>query len=140
GLNQFFLRKGIQLLQKDNCSGAVLTFLALTPQLVSDFPRTDQYAASIAHLRVRNHIVKSTAAEIGNWRGCIWVSQHALGREYDQWLAPVPQGLASQQVKILCRAGRLAYLQVVSRRQLKKALNPSAGVLWPLSFIAVGKQ
>ncbi len=66
--------------------------------------------------------------------------QHALRREDNQRLAPVPHRLTSQQMKILCRGRRLRYLNIVARDNLQIALHACAGVLRSLPFISMRQQ
>src|SRR5271167_3126133 len=68
------------------------------------------------------------------------MAQHALRSEYDQRLPPVAQGLASQQVEILCGVRRLRDLDVMFRSELNEALDAGAGVLRSLPFVAVRKK
>src|ERR1700677_1623265 len=78
--------------------------------------------------------------EVFNGRGRIRMAQHALRREDDQRFAPVTQGLAAQQVKILCGVRGLRDLNIVLGAELQKALNAGAGVLRPLAFVAVRQK
>src|SRR5271165_1188673 len=68
------------------------------------------------------------------------MTQHALGSEYDQRLAPVAQSLAAQQVKILHGVRRLRNLDIVFRRKLNEALDAGARVLRSLALVAVREK
>ena len=68
------------------------------------------------------------------------MAQHALRGEDDQRLAPVAQGLAAQQMKILRGVGRLRDLDIVFRGELEEALDAGAGVFRSLAFVAVRKK
>jgi hypothetical protein len=68
------------------------------------------------------------------------MAQHALRSEHDQRLAPVPQRLPPQQMKILRGVRRLRDLNIVFGRELNEALDARAGVLRPLAFVAVRQQ
>src|ERR1700722_6139224 len=68
------------------------------------------------------------------------MAKHALGSEDDQRLAPVAQGLAAQQMEILCGVRRLRDLDVVLGSELKEALDAGAGMFRSLAFVAVGQE
>ena len=68
------------------------------------------------------------------------MAQHAFGREHDQRFAPVAQGLAAQQMKILRGVRRLRNLDVVLRGELDETLDARAGVFRSLAFIAVRQK
>ena len=68
------------------------------------------------------------------------MAQHAFRREDYQRLAPVAQGLAAEQMKILRGIRRLRDLNIVFRGELQEALDAGAGVFRSLAFVAVGKK
>src|SRR5438045_1424107 len=70
------------------------------------------------------------------------VPQQALRREeYERpWVECEQLDLAAQDVEILGGAGAVGDPQVVFRRHLQEALNARAGVLRPLTLVAVRKQ
>jgi hypothetical protein len=75
-----------------------------------------------------------------NRRSSIRMPQHALGSKDDQRLAPLPQRLPPQQMKILRRIRRLANLKIVSCRELQKTFDASTGMLRSLSFVSMWEQ
>ena len=68
------------------------------------------------------------------------MAQQAFGRHDNKGLAKPRFNLAPQQMKILGRCGRIAYLEVVIGTQQQKPLKPGTGVLRPHAFITVGQQ
>ena len=68
------------------------------------------------------------------------MAQHALRREHHQRLAPVPQRLPAQQLKILRGVRRLANLNVVLGGELQVALDAGAGMFRALALIPVRQQ
>jgi len=68
------------------------------------------------------------------------MTEHTFRCEYDQGLAPVAQGLAAQQVKILRGVARLRDLDVVFGGELDEALDSRAGMFRALAFVAVREQ
>ena len=68
------------------------------------------------------------------------MSQHTLWSEHDQRLAPRPERLPAQQMKILRRRGWLTNLDIVARRHLQKPLHACAGMFRPLPFIPMRQQ
>src|ERR1700680_4453315 len=68
------------------------------------------------------------------------MAQHALRSEDDERLPPGAAGLPAQQVKILRGGGRLADLHVFFAGELHEALDPRAGMLRSLAFIAVREK
>src|SRR5580704_5746573 len=68
------------------------------------------------------------------------MAEHAFrGEDYERF-APVAQGLAAEQMKILRGVGRLCDLNVVFRGELDEALDAGARVFWPLALVAVGEK
>src|SRR5437899_7353450 len=66
--------------------------------------------------------------------------QKTFWRHDDEGLAPGPQRLASQAMKVLRRSGRVNNLDVIIRCQMKETLQPCAGMLWALPFVPVRQQ
>ena len=66
--------------------------------------------------------------------------QHALRSENNQRLAPRPQHLPPQQMKVLCGCRRLADLHVVAGSQLQIALDACARMLRSLALVAMRQQ
>ena len=66
--------------------------------------------------------------------------EQALRRHDDKRLAVVPVNLAPQGVEILRGSGEVADLHVVVRTQLQEPLEPRAGVLGTLAFVAVRQE
>ena len=59
--------------------------------------------------------------------------------EDDEWLAPVAQRLAAQQMKILHRIRGLANLEIIAGRSCK-TFRPGARMFRSLAFVAVGQK
>src|SRR6266404_2114571 len=68
------------------------------------------------------------------------MAQHALGREYDERLAPWAAHLAAQHVKILSGSRGLANLHVVLGGELHEAFQAGAGMFRSLAFVAVRQE
>src|SRR6202790_1046519 len=68
------------------------------------------------------------------------MAQHALGSEYDKRLAPQAARLTAEHMEVLRGGGWLANLHVVFRGELHEALEPRAGMLRALAFIAVRQE
>src|SRR4029450_13767576 len=83
---------------------------------------------------------EATLDEILQARGGCRRPQQAFGREDHQGLAPRSQGRAPKEMEVLGGGRRLANLDVVFAGLIQEALDPSAGVLGSLSFIAVRKK
>src|SRR5258708_15070067 len=68
------------------------------------------------------------------------MSQHALGGKDHQRFPPRTKRLPPEEMKILGCARRLADLEIVEGRELKKALDAGAGMLRTLPLVAVRQQ
>ncbi len=73
-------------------------------------------------------------------RDGLLVPQQALGRHHDQRLAEVAPDLPPQQVEELRRGRGHDDLDVVLGAELEEPLEPGAGVLGPLAFVAVRQE
>ena len=113
---------------------------AFRAQFVADFSAANQDALGGRDFAVRHHPLKSRPLKILDRRRRVGMPQHALRREHDHRLAPAPQRLPAQQLKILRGVRRLANLNVVLGRELKIALDPRAGMFGPLPFIPVRQK
>ena len=98
---EFFLWEGIELFEKYNRGACCLFVLTLGLEFVADIPGADQDAVGLADFHVRDYILETLAGKVCDRRRRIGMAQHALRREDDERLAPVAQGLAAQQMKIL---------------------------------------
>src|SRR5258708_1787410 len=140
GGGDFRARERIELVEKQDCGGGVLAFAALGFQFVADFAAGDQDVPGVGDLAIGNdlqEVRRSKVIEIG--RG-VRVTQHAFGRENDEWFAPWAASLAAQHVEILRGAARLADLNVVFSGKLQEAFDTGAGMFRALAFKSVRKE
>ena len=136
----FLLGERIELFEEDDGGGGVFSLLSFGLKFVADFSGADQDAVGFSDFGVGDDVQKILVREIFDRRASVGMAQHALGREDDQRLAPVAQGLAAQQMEILRGVGGLRDLDVVLRGELDEALDAGAGVFRALAFVAVGQQ
>src|SRR5215472_10048122 len=130
----------MQLLQEDDRRGGIATALAFAAQLVPDLAGAENNTLAARYFAVLDHSLEPAAAQLAQGTGRIRMAQHALGRKDDQRLPPASQGLPPQQVEVLSGSGGLADLNVVLGRELQIALDASARMFRPLSFIAVRQK
>ena len=134
-------RERVELLEAEDGGRGVAAPLALGAQLVEDLPGGDQDPPGPGrHPVVLEHRPELPARQFVDRRGRRGVSQHALGREHHERLAPLPEGLAPQQVEVLRRGRGLGDLEVVLGGQLEEPLDARARVFGPLALVAVGEQ
>ena len=131
---------GIKLLEEDDAGGAVAALLALDTQLVADLAGADEQALCAGDAGFGQNVLEVRTREVFDRRDGVGMAQHALGREDDERLAPLAQGLAAQEVEILRGSRGLADLNVVVRSELEIALDARAGVLRALALVAVGQE
>ena len=85
---ELFFGPRIQLLEEDDADGEVFALFALDAEVVSDLSGADEEAARVLHVVVGEHVLEVIECEVGDGGGCVGVTQHALGGEDDERLAP----------------------------------------------------
>ena len=136
-----FSGNGIKLIQKDDGGRCRLCAWRVPCAARGRFCRCRAECAwRSCTSRVRHNVQEIAAREIFDRRAGVGMAQHALGSEHDQRLAPLTHRLPAQHMEVLGGVGRLADLNIVSRRELQIALDARAGVFRALSFVAVREQ
>src|SRR5271170_2589436 len=138
--DDFVFGERIELFQKNDGGGRVFSVLTFGLEFVADLSGADQNAVGFADFGVGDDVQEILVSEICKGRTGVGMAQHALGSEYDQRLAPVAQGLAAQQVKILRGVTRLRDLDIVFRGELDESFDSRAGVFRSLALVAVGQE
>ena len=126
--------KRIELVEKQNGRAGILALAAFGFQFVADFAAGDQDVLGVGHVPIGNDLQKVRLRKVIESRAGIGMAQHALWSEDDQRLAPRTAGLATQHVKILRGAARLANLNIVFSGELQKAFDAGAGMFRALAF------
>src|SRR4051794_23786415 len=104
-----------------------------------NFSATYDDPLGVGNFLVLDHRLKFPIAKFAQWTRSVRMAQHAFGRKHDQRLAPVAQGLPSQQMEVLRGGGRLGHLNIIFGGKLQVALNATAGMFWSLAFIPMRK-
>src|SRR5580700_741754 len=137
GGGDFRLGQRIKLIQKKDGGRSVMATAAFGAQFVSDFAAGDQDTFGVVNVGVTDKVLETRLGKIFERRRRIGMAEHAFWREDYQRLAPRAKRLATQQVKILCRGRRLADLHVAFGSELHETLDARAGMLRPLTLIAM---
>src|SRR6185437_5343684 len=138
--SELMFREGVELVYKSDCNIGDLLPLALGAQFMTDLAATQKNAPGIGDVGIVANALERRAGEFCDWRRGVRMSEHALGREHDQGLAPCTQCLASQEMEVLRGTRRLADLNIVECGELQKPLDARTGMLGALALVSVGEQ
>ena len=95
---------------------------------------------SLVGAGVVEHRLERALGEVGERRGRLAQAEQPLRRHHDQRARDRLERLAAEQMEELRGGGRVDDPDVVLGRRLQEALEPGAGVLRPVSLVAVRKK
>src|SRR5215813_2939439 len=97
----FSLWHWIKLVEEKDRGACVLASAPLSTQFMTDFAACNQDALGVGDFLVLHNLLKMRLHELVNRRTGVRVTQHALGCEHNQRLAPRPPRLPTQHMKVL---------------------------------------
>src|SRR5579884_2028148 len=140
GLHLFSTQR-IKLLQANNGDAGIFHLRALLFQIPINLPGTKQDAGRfLRRQRIGNDGLKHAAGKFIETRRDAMIPQERFGRHHDQRLAPAPQDLPAEQVKILRGGGRIRDLHVMLGSERKKAFQARTGMFRSSAFKTVREQ
>ena len=140
GGEEFCFGEGVELLEEDDGDVGEFALGPFDAEVVADLAGADEETAGVDGFVVGKNVLEVVVGEVGDGGHGVGMTQHGLGGEDDEGLAPLAQGLAAEEMEVLRGGGGLRDLDVVLRRELEVALDAGAGVLGALAFVAVGEE
>src|SRR6266852_1236693 len=101
GRGNFRTQQWVELIEKDNRGAGIFAAAAFGAQLVSELAADDQDALGVLDFAIGHDGEKARLREIIDAGRSVWMAQHALRGEDDEWLAPRAADLTPQEVKVL---------------------------------------
>src|SRR5438105_7694652 len=136
-------RKRIKLLEADDRDILALRFRSMRFEFIVNLAGAKKDAPDFRggfDLRAGQDTLEGSVGAFVQRRDDFGMAEQTFWSHDHERLAPGPERLPPQAMKILCRSGRINDLEVVAGSQVKETFQSGAGVLWTLALVPVRQE